>query len=154
MNRAVMTLLDRHTVHDVVTRLFVKTDEGDWDGVRSCLASRVHFDMSSAGAGPPRVRTGEEITRDWELALAPLDATHHQIGSVVVHVDSEAEEADVVCHGIALHHRRHPSGRNTRMYVGRYAFHLCQEGHHWKVDRIRLDLRFAEGGTELETLPM
>lgn len=110
--------------------------------------------MSSAGAGPPRIRTPEEITREWEETLAPLESIHHQIGSVVVELDSEGDQADVVCHGIGFHHRRDPSGRNTRMYVGRYAFHLCQEGHHWKVDGIRLDLRFAEGGTELETLPM
>lgn len=38
MNRAMMALLDRHVVHDVVTRLFVKTDERDRAGVRSCLA--------------------------------------------------------------------------------------------------------------------
>lgn len=154
MNRAVMALLDRHVVHDVVTRLFVKTDQRDWDAVRSCLASRVWFDMSSVGAGSPRTLSADELVEEWDRALVPLDSTHHQIGSVVVEMESEREEAQVVCHGIAFHHRRTAAGGETRMYVGRYLFHLCQEGHHWRVDRIQLELRFAEGGRPLETLPI
>lgn len=154
MNRAIMALVDRHTVHDLVTRLFVKTDERDWGGVRSCLAARVHFDMSSAGAGPARTRSGDEIAEEWKTALAPLDSTHHQIGSVVVDLEEGKEEATVLCHGIAFHHRGDPSGGSTRMYVGRYTFHVVQEHHHWKVDGVRFDQRFAEGGTPLETLPL
>lgn len=154
MNQAMMALLDRHIVHDLVTRLFVKTDARDWEGVRSCLASRVHFDMSSAGAGPARVWTREEVSERWKTALAPLDSTHHQIGSVVVELDEERQEATVVCHGIAFHHREDRGGPETRMFVGCYTFHVRQERHSWKVDAVRFDLRFVEGGSALETLPI
>ena len=40
-------LLDRERVVDTVTRLFIATDQRDWDAVERCFADRVRFDMSA-----------------------------------------------------------------------------------------------------------
>jgi hypothetical protein len=38
-------LLEKDRVQEVITRLFIATDERDWLGVQDCLAENVLFDM-------------------------------------------------------------------------------------------------------------
>ena len=45
-------LVAKDAIVDVITRLFIATDERDWAAARACLAPTLHVDMSSAGAGP------------------------------------------------------------------------------------------------------
>lgn len=145
---AIAGLLAREAVIDTLTTLFVATDDRAWAAVRGVLAPEVHFDMTSLTGGEPETRTREAIADGWAHGLAPLEQVHHQIGNVRVHVDGRT--ADASCYGIAYHYRRHPSGRNTRVFVGHYDFRLQEDGGRWRITSMRFTARFVDGNATLE----
>lgn len=142
------TLVDKQQIVEALTDLFVATDRRDWAAVRACLADEVLFDMSSLGGPPPARTRGADIARSWETGLAPLAALHHQVGNF--RVWPSGDQADAFCYGIALHYRPNPSGRNTRTFVGSYAFGLRRSEGRWRIDRFRFDAKWIEGNLELE----
>jgi hypothetical protein len=149
--RALQILIERQRIADVVNRLFVGTDQRHWAQVRSCLAPSVTFDMSSVGGGPPVQLSPEQIADGWEAGLRPIEAVHHQTGNLTIEGDEQAATAS--CYGIAYHYRRTRSGKDTRVFVGSYDFHLIRRDGEWKIDLFRFKLKFVEGNRELEKEP-
>ena len=145
---AVRSLLDREKVAAVVNALFVATDRRDWKRVEACFAPSVLFDLTSLAGGRPAQLTPGEIAAGWETGLRPIDAIHHQTGNVSV--ECRGDEATASCYGIAYHFRRTASGRNTRVFVGSYDFHLQREGDTWRIDLFRFNLKFIDGNLALE----
>jgi SnoaL-like protein len=141
-------LLERERVIETITRLFVATDERDWPTVRACLTAEVLFDMRSLTGTPAGLVAADTIVRGWEEGLRPLRSVHHQAGNFRVIVDGESARA--FCYGVAFHHRPHPSGRNTRTFVGSYDFHLSKEDGYWRIDQFRFNAKFVDGNLELE----
>src|SRR5512135_3895696 len=148
MDPHVAALLDRDRIREVVTRLFVRTDQRDWPAVRTCFAPQVRFDMTSLAGGEPATLSPEEITRGWEEGLRPLAAIHHQMGNLLVEV--RGGQADAFCYAIACHYLPNPSGRNTRTLVGSYDVHLIRHAGGWLIDAFRFNLKYVEGNPELE----
>jgi hypothetical protein len=145
----VATLIARQAITDTIVTLFVATDARDWDGVRACFAPEVLFDMTSVGGGEPRTMTPDAIAAGWEQGLRPIEAVHHQAGNF--RVDVRGSEATASCYGIAYHYRRHPSGRNTRVFVGSYDFGLREDGGRWRIESFRFVARFIDGNLQLES---
>ncbi len=141
-------LLERERVAELVNTLFLATDARDWPRVRGCFARRVTFDMTSLAGGEVQQLAPEEIASGWEAGLAPIDSVHHQIGNLSIAVEEAA--ARVSCYGIAYHYRPTRSGRNTRVFVGSYEFHLLQDAGAWRIDLFRFRLKFVDGNLELE----
>jgi hypothetical protein len=140
----------RQNIVDVITELFVATDQRDWAAVKRCFADRVLFDMSSLGVGPPAHRTPDEIATGWEQGLSALGAIHHQAGNYRVTIHETRATAN--CYGIAYHYRKTASGRNTRVFVGSYAFIFDRGGPlGWRISRFRFDLKFIDGNADLES---
>ena len=132
-------------VVDTVIRLFLATDNRDWTSVRDCFAPEVVFSMAGS---QPEPRTPAAIVSMWETGLAAIESVHHQVGNFVVKTAGDA--ADVFCYGIAYHYKRVKSGRNTRVFVGSYVFHLVRIEAAWKIDQFRFNLKFIDGNAELE----
>jgi hypothetical protein len=149
--KAVRDLLEREAIAKVLNRLFLATDARDWPRVRECFADSVHFDMTSLAGGQPARLSPAEITAGWEAGLLPLDALHHQTGNLEVSVSGD--EATASCYGVAWHYRRTRSGRNTRVFVGSYDFHLVRAGGAWRIDLFRFNSKFVDGNLELEREP-
>ncbi len=80
--------------------------------------------------------------------LRPLQAVHHQIGNF--RIELRGGEATTFCYGIASHYRLTRSGRNTRVFVGTYDFHLQLQDNHWRIDQFRFNLKYLDGNTALE----
>jgi hypothetical protein len=148
---AVLELLDKDRIGQVVNTLFLATDARDWDRVRGCFAAKVAFDMTSLVGGSPATLSPAEIAAGWESGLKPIDSVHHQTGNLSVRVDGA--EATASCYGIAYHYRRTRSGRNTRVFVGSYDFHLRRQDNGWTIDLFRFKVKFVEGNLELEGEP-
>ncbi len=144
----VRMLVERERVAEVVNRLFVATDTRDWAHVRGCFAPRVSFDMTSLAGGTVQDLSPEDICAGWETGLAPIDSVHHQTGNLSITVSGS--EASASCYGIAYHYRPVRSGRNTRVFVGSYEFHLVLREAAWSIDRFRFRLKFVDGNLELE----
>jgi hypothetical protein len=147
----VRTLIERSRIADAINTLFVATDSRDWDRVHDCLAERVAFDMTSLAGGEPAQLSPREITAGWEAGLRYVDSIHHQVGNVSIGV--QEAEATASCYGIAYHYRRTKSGRNTRLFVGSYDFHLRLQRGDWRIDLFRFNLKFVDGNLELEKEP-
>ncbi len=148
---AVRDLLERDRVAQVINTLFTATDAREWQRVRSCFTPVVTFDMTSLAGGEAQRLSPEQIASGWETGLAPIEAVHHQTGNLSV--ACTGGEADASCYGIAYHYRRTRSGRNTRVFVGSYDFHLRLENAAWKIDSFRFNLKFVDGNAGLESEP-
>jgi hypothetical protein len=149
-DEAAQDLVERSRISEVITSLFVSTDRRDWVSVRACFASEVLFDMSSLGAGAPARTSPEAIAAGWEAGLKPIEQIHHQIGNLSIYLDGP--QATASCYGIAYHYRRTQSGRNVRVFVGSYDFHLVLE-RQWRINLIRFNLKFIDGNAALEQEP-
>ena len=147
-NEAVRGLIERAQVAAVINTLFVSTDRRDWKQVEPCFAPSVLFDMTSLAGGQPAHLTPGEITAGWETGLRPIEAIHHQTGNLSV--EYSGDEATASCYGIAYHFRRTQSGRNTRVFVGSYDFHLRRQDDNWRIDLFRFNLKFIDGNLDLE----
>jgi len=145
---AITGLLEREVIVSVVNDLFLATDRKDWPAVERTFGPQVRFDMSSAGAGPERVSTPQEIAAGWRTGLAPIEQTHHQTGNFVVHIRNTT--AEVFCYGIAYHFRRREDNRNTRNFVGSYDFELTHFNKGWLITAMRFNLKFIDGNLTLE----
>lgn len=149
MAREIATLLEKQAVVDVITRLFVATDNKDWRAVEACLADEVLLDMSSMGAGPPARVPARSIVEGWEAGLRPLRAIHHQAGNHLVEIDGD--RATAFCYGIASHYLPNPTGRNTRTFVGSYDLELEKRDGAWRINLFRFNLKYREGNLDLES---
>ena len=140
-------LLQRDKVIDTITRLFIATDNRDWPAVRACFTTQVVFDMSSLTGRPPELLDADAIVDAWNRGLRPLAAVHHQAGNFRALVDGDSARA--TCYAIAFHYRVHPSGQNTRTFVGSYDFRLIDDGE-WRISHFRFNSKFVDGNLELE----
>ncbi len=141
-------LLAKEDVRDVVNRLFISTDNRDWNAVTEVFASEVLFDMTSMVGGEPVTMTPADIVAAWAKGLKPLKAIHHQTGNYVINVERNA--ADVFCYGIASHYLPNKTNRNTRTFVGSYNFHLMKSGAKWQIDQFKFNLKYIDGNMKLE----
>lgn len=135
---------------EAITTLFIATDEKSWSAVRACFADQVLFDMSSLSGSPASMASADTIVEGWKQGLEPIEAIHHQAGNFRVAV--EGNEADAFCYGIAYHYRPNVSGKNTRVFVGTYDFHLTCGRGKWRIDRMRFNVKFVDGNLELEKM--
>jgi hypothetical protein len=141
-------LVDRAAIIDTITRLFISTDQRNWDAVKACFAPQVQFDMTSMGGGEPAQMTPGQIAGAWEQGLQPLKAVHHLAGNHVVCV--EGDRAAAFCYGIASHYLPNASGRNTRTFTGSYDFRLVREAGQWRISGFRFNLKYVDGNVYLE----
>ena len=141
-------LIQRTRIIERINRLFIATDNRDWEQVRQCFADRVLFDMSSMGAGEAQSLSPDEIINMWETGLKPLKSVHHQAGNHLVSINGK--DADAFCYGIASHYLPNESERNTRTFIGSYDFKLARVDNDWKITHFTFNLKFMDGNVDLE----
>lgn len=144
-----MSAMDRLDVIEAVNRLFIETDNRDWEAVKRCFHDPVTIDMSSVGLGAAREMAPDAIAKKWQEGLTPLDGLHHQAGNHLVTV--EGNRATVFCYGIAIHYLPNATGRNTRTFVGSYDFQLSCETGPWLITEMRFNLKWVDGNPDLES---
>jgi len=151
MDTDLQVLVEKDRIAAVVNRLFTGTDARDWTGVQACFADPVLFDMTSLAGGEAARLSPRQITSAWEAGLAPIESVHHQTGNMAIGV--AGSEANASCYGVAYHYRRTRFGRNTRVFVGSYDFHLRLGDGSWRIDMFRFNLKFIDGNASLEKEP-
>jgi hypothetical protein len=130
-------MTDREAVIETINRLFIATDDRDWNQVSAQFAPEVLFDMTSLAGGEPATRTPTEIADGWKTGLAALEHVHHQSGNFLV--DITGAQATAFCYGVAYHHL----GKSVRTFVGSYDFHLIKTDR-WRIDRFKFNVKFVE----------
>lgn len=141
-------LLEQNRIIETINQLFIGTDNRDWTLVRRCLASTVHFDMSSVGAGEATDTSADDIIAMWDTGLKPLQAVHHQSGNFLVQV--QGATAAAFCYGTATHYLPNSTNQNTRTFVGSYDFTLRKESDAWRISAFRFNLKYIDGNRNLE----
>lgn len=148
MQDDMQVLVEKDKVIETINRLFIGTDDRDWQQVKECFAPQALFDMTSMTKGQPVTLTPQEIVDSWDKGLKALKAIHHQAGNFMVKI--AGTEADAFCYGIASHYLPNQSGHNTRIFVGSYDFHLKKTDGHWRIDRFKFNLKYLDGNPNLE----
>jgi hypothetical protein len=142
------SLSTRLAVEDAIVRLFVATDERDWDTLKQCFTDPFTLDMTSMIGGEPIQMTPTQVANAWAQGFKPLDSVHHQVGNFRTEV--KGNQAVVKCYGIALHHREKATGEKSRRFVGTYEFDLARSKQVWQVHRLLFKLKFIDGNLDLE----
>jgi hypothetical protein len=144
-----MSAIDKLDVIETINRLFIATDQRDWETVKRLFTDPVVIDMSSVGAGPARQMAPNDIARMWETGLGALHGIHHQAGNFQVVL--EGNGATAFCYGIAIHYRPNATGHNTRTFVGSYNFQLSRDRGPWAISKMRFNLKWLDGNPNLES---
>lgn len=134
------------TPAELVTSLFIASDQRDWQGVEDCFADDVTLDYSSMNGSPAASMVPQQITTVWKTILPGFASTHHQIGNVATSI--EGDLAQVFCYGTATHYLADDGG-NVWTVVGTYDFDLKQIAGAWKITSMRFNYKYQDGNTAL-----
>ncbi|MCT4588792.1 MAG: nuclear transport factor 2 family protein [Carboxylicivirga sp.] len=138
-------------INQVVSELFVATDERDWDKVEAIFADEVELDYSSMNGNPAVVLSPKQITDAWKTLLPGFTTTHHQLGNFITTVNGS--KADVYCYGTATHYLEHEEG-NIWTVVGSYNIELIKDGNTWHISKMKLNYKYQDGNTKLPGVAM
>jgi hypothetical protein len=141
MPQTLAELLDRNAVVDAVNRLFIFTDNKDWDALRALFTDRVALDMSSLSGIPAAEVGADEVVGGWRAGLGDIEAVHHQSGNHLVTL--RGERAEVFCYGVATHYRPAAEKRVTT-FVGSYDFGLERGATGWRIHSLRFNKKYVE----------
>jgi hypothetical protein len=83
----------------------------------------------------------------WQVALAPLDATHHLLGPI--DVELRDEQAVAQCHVQAYHRARSAPGGTEWTVAGHYVFTLVRQAAAWKIRKLVLQVSYQTGNAQL-----
>jgi hypothetical protein len=140
---------DQKELSDLTSRLFMYTDERNWQGhINENFTPTVLFDTESAGGGPPRTITSQEITSIWEEGLRGIDAIHHQAGHEIITVNGN--QATIYAYSVATHYRAAATRGNTRTFVGSYDLRAERTARGWRLNQFKYNLRYMDGNLTLE----
>lgn len=128
-----------------VKRLFISTDNSDWDTLNEIFNEEVELDYHSMNGIPSTVLNKKEIIASWKGLLLGFDHTHHQIGNTVSKENDN--EATVYTYGTA-HHYLEDAG-DLWVVVGSYDFNLKKENNNWKVTTMKFNYKFQYGNSNL-----
>jgi hypothetical protein len=133
-------------VNQMLTKLYIATDNKDWEGLEAIFADKVLLDYSSFGAGEPVILTPQQIIGSWKGMLPGFKFTHHQLGNFITKVNGN--KAEVFCYGTATHYLEHNEG-NIWTVVGSYNLELKKEKEIWKVNSMKFNFKYQDGNTKL-----
>lgn len=135
-----------NTVNTRVTKLFVATDNRNWQEVEDSFANKVRLDYSSMNGNPALELTPNQITTAWKGILPGFESTHHQLGNLISEVN--ADTAKVFCYGTATHYLTDEKG-NIWTVVGSYNFDLKKVNNQWKITSMKFNFKYQDGNTSL-----
>lgn len=142
------TIREKEKIVDRANRLFISTDNKDWQGVTECFTDSVLLDMTSLVGGDPALVASKSIIDAWDKGLSALKSVHHQSGNFLVEINND--EADLFCYAIATHYLPNRTTKNTRTFVGSYDMHLIKKDDDWKINKFKFNLKYIDGNLELE----
>lgn len=138
---------EKQAVQEVVTSIFVGTDERDWQMVENAFAGQVLLDYTSMAGGEPSTLSPKQITDSWKTILPGFQFTQHAISNFRVSI--HGREATVHHYGTAQHYLDVEDGEDLWTVVGTYEHHLIQTNGRWKTDRMKFNLKYMDGNMDL-----
>lgn len=132
---------------EVVTSLFIATDQNNWEEVIASFSEEVLLDYSSMTGNPAVKISPSAIVESWKGILPGFESTHHQIGNIIHTIDGN--KAKVFCYGTATHYLTDENG-NVWTVVGSYDFELkSDKSEGWKISVMKFNFKYQDGNTAL-----
>ena len=138
-------------VKQVITQLFVATDQQNWETVEACFADKVNLDYSSMSGNPVAIVTPKEITTAWKSILPGFTHTHHQLGNFIKTINEHT--VHIFCYGTATHYLENEKG-NVWTVVGSYDFDLEKMDEDWKIASMTFNFKYQDGNVALAAKAM
>ncbi len=137
----------RDLIVEVVNKLFIYTDERDWNKLQSeVFTVKVLFDMISVG-GKRAELDAKEICELWARGFEGIDSVNHLAGNHIVWMDNYT--ASVFVYATATHFKEAATKGKTREFVGTYNIELTMNEDGWRINRFKYNLKYANGNLEL-----
>ncbi len=139
----------REELVEIVNKLFVYTDEQQWDKLQTeVFTDKVALDMSSLN-GPNETFSSDEICEMWAEGFKGIDAVNHLGGNYLVQFDSDVS-ASVFAYSTATHFKQNATKGQTREFVGTYDLKLQKEEKGWRIHSFTYRLKYLSGNAALE----
>ncbi len=137
----------REEIIETVNRLFVYTDNQEWEKLREeVFAGEVDFDMSSLG-GEKGEKTSRAICELWKNGFKGIDAINHLAGNYLVTIHDTT--ATVFAYATATHYKASATKGKTREFVGNYNLGLLKQSGGWRIYQFTYALKYATGNADL-----
>lgn len=138
----------REEIIETVNKLFVYTDDQEWDKLQEeVFTKEVFLDMSSLGLEAANT-TSKEICNNWKQGFSELDAVNHLAGNHLVNILSD-DTAEVFAYATATHYKASAKNGKTREFVGSYNFNVVKTNNGWRISKFKYNLKYINGNTEL-----
>ena len=142
-----VTFSVRDEITEIINKLFIYTDQQDWERLQQEVFSEdVMFDMSSMG-GPKAETAAKDICSLWKKGFEGLDAINHLAGNYLVQINDHL--ATVFAYATATHYKASATKGTTREFVGTYNIRLLKHGFGWRIYEFKYDLKYQTGNLDL-----
>ena len=139
----------REEIIEVVTLLFIYTDNRNWEGLQNeAFTQEVFLDMTSLG-GEAKEMAAIEICNMWNEGFKGIDAINHLAGNYLVQTNSN-DTAQVFAYATAHHYKKDAKNGPTREFVGTYDIHLSKGSQGWRILKLTYHLKYMTGNLTLE----
>lgn len=139
----------REQIIEVVNRLFVYTDNREWDLLqKEVFAGKVSLDMSSLG-GSKSLLASSAICEMWAEGFKDIDSVNHLGGNYLVELQSK-DAATVMAYATATHYKEDATKGKTREFVGTYNLDLIKGENGWRINAFTYNLKYLNGNVTLE----
>jgi hypothetical protein len=142
------TFSTRDQIVEVVNKLFVYTDEQEWEKLQQQVFTKhVLFDNRSMG-GEKMHTSAIQICEIWKNGFEGIDSINHLAGNYLIELNDDEDQASVFAYATATHFKKSAVNGKTRSFVGTYNIHLVMEGNAWKISEFKYNLKYATGNVE------
>ena len=139
----------REQIVETVNKLFVYTDEREWDKLQNeVFDSNIWLDMTSLG-GSAEQMSAKAICDMWEAGFKELNSVNHLAGNYLVTMEGE-DAAQVYAYATATHYKASAKYGTTREFVGTYDLKLIRNQHGWRINSFTYKLKYITGNPSLE----
>lgn len=138
-----------NTAIETVVKLFIATDQQNWNEVLSVFSENVFLDYSSMTGEKGVEVSSKQIVDAWSSFLPGFENTHHQVGNFVVKENKGIVE--VFCYGTATHFLTNENG-NVWTVVGSYNFKVEQKEDQFMISSMVFNFKYQDGNLELPKL--
>lgn len=143
-----MDFTEREQIVEVVNKLFVYTDNLQWDELQDEVFTPIVFlDMTSLGGEASEI-TSKQICDQWKLGFEGIDSINHLAGNHLVSIYGDT--AKVYAYATATHYKASAKLGNTREFVGSYEIHLAKNNRGWRIDKLKYNLKYTQGNMDLK----
>lgn len=140
-------MTDREELIELVNKLFIYTDEKNWEKLKGeVFESFVFLDMTSLGGKAEKMQS-KAICDMWDEGFKGIDSINHLGGNYLV--NASGDEASVFAYATATHFKESAKNGKTREFVGTYDLKMKKGENGWRINHFTYTLKYLNGNVDL-----